>query len=82
MCFWSALGGFLLGRQLYGLSAPPTPKLKKKRRLSVLADVLSKPASFRPLKNSLYVKTSSLGLKVHMESSERDPGENVLRGIF
>lgn len=49
---------------------------------AVLADVLSKPASPRPLKNRLYVKTSSLGLEVHMESSGRAPRENVLRGIF
>lgn len=61
---------------------PPRPPTLKKEDRSVLADVLSKPASFRPLKNSLYVKTRSLGLKVHMESSGRAPGENVLRGIF
>lgn len=41
---------------------------------AVLADVLSKP---RPLKNSLYVKTSSLGVEVHMES-----GGGAPRGKF
>lgn len=78
-CFWSALGGFLLGGQTICLLS--SSKLKK-RRPSVLAAVLSKPASLRPLKNSPYVKTRSLGLKVHMESGGGAPGENVLRGIF
>lgn len=70
----------LLGRRLYGLSAPPPAQRGECDR--VLADVLSKSATFRPLKNSLYVKTRLLGLKVHMESGGIAPGEKVRGDSF
>jgi len=69
VCFWRALGWFSVGKTTI------RPLLKENE--GFLADVLSKPTSLRPLKNSLSVKTSSLGLKVYTESRERAPGEKV-----
>lgn len=56
------------------------PKLQEGIGGSALADVLSKPVSFRPFKNCPCVKTKSLGLDVHMESSGGAPhGKGFVR---
>lgn len=71
VCFWRALGGFLPGRQLYSSSAPRRQSWQMCCQSRRLWDLL---------KNSLYVKTSSPGLELHMESCGRASRENVSRG--
>lgn len=72
---------FSAGKNYMASLLPAPPNLKKESAQSWQMCCQSRRLS-DPLKNSLYVKTSLLGLKVHMESSGRAPGENVLKGIF
>lgn len=64
---------FSVSRQLYGLAAPPLLKPEKEGAGSWQMCCQSRRLS-APFENSLYVKSRSPGLEVHMETGEGAPG--------
>lgn len=80
--FWSALDGFLLGRQLYGLSALPPPNTEKRRPLSPGRCAVKADFSQTFWKIAFMSKPDRLDWRYTWKVVGELQGENILKGIF